>query len=283
MKENYLVSYLKSKTFLKSLGLAVIIIILSVLLLFWFLRLFTYHGVSYTVPDLTNKTTDEAKKILKDKKLKFIIFDSVYVAEKKGGVIIEQHPKAGRKVKKNRKIFLTLNTNSPEMVVMPDMVGMTFREAREKMIMFGLRIGRLSYKYDIAKNVILDQKLNGKTIEQGESIVKGTAIDLVLGKGLGTEKSVVPNVVGLKLEDGKNKLTDAFFAIGAVIADEGLNPEEVHDTIPVIIYQQRPIHSPEVQTFLGSPIDIWVTIDSTKFPGYEPPKEKGENWDDYSF
>jgi eukaryotic-like serine/threonine-protein kinase len=277
MKENRLISYLKSKTFLKNLGLAVLIFILFIILLFWFLRLTTHHGVSYTVPDLTNKSMAETKKILKSKHLQYVIFDSVYMESKKGGVVVDQHPKAGRKVKKNRKIFLTLNSGSPEIIEIPDLVGMTFREAREKMITYGLRIGRLSYRYDIAKNVILEQKVDGEKIGPGTKVTKGTAIDLVLGKGLGDEKSVVPDLLGLTLEEGKNKAADAYFSIRAVIYDDGVDPENLSDTIPLIIYQQKPMHSPGIQLNLGSQIDIWVTSDSTKFPGYVSPDELPKN------
>ncbi len=280
MKENYLISYLKSRIFLRNLGLAVVILILAIFLLFKFLRLVTHHGVSYTVPDLTNKSMDETKRILKSKHLKYVIFDSVYMESRKSGVVVDQHPKAGRKVKKNRKVFLTLNASAPEMVAVPDLVGMTFREAREQMISYGLRIGRLSYRYDIAKNVILEQRINGMVVEQGQNVVKGTAIDLVLGKGLGEEKSVVPDLIGLTLKEGKNKAADAYFGIRAIIYDEGIEPEELNDTISFIIYQQKPIHSPDVMMNLGSQIDIWVTADSTKFPGNEDPEKMENYWDD---
>jgi beta-lactam-binding protein with PASTA domain len=144
---------------------------------------------------------------------------------------------------------------------MPDLVGITLREARTKIIVAGLRLGKLSYRYSIAKNVVLEQQFDGQIIEPGDTVLKGCAVDLVLGKGLSDEKSMVPNLIGLTMEQAIIKATDAFFTINTSIPDETV--EESSEIVP-FIYRHHPPYSPKVLVPLGTQITVWITTDSTK-------------------
>ena len=230
-----------------------------------YLRIYTHHNRSIAVPDFSNLPMDVASKLIESRHLRYEIFDSVYVASQDPGVVIDQHPKAGSMVKKNRKIYFTLNANSPEKMIMPDLVGITLREARTKITVAGLRLGKLSYRYSIAKNVVLEQQLNGNIIEPGDTLLKGSAVDIVLGKGLSNEKSMVPNLVGLTVEQAITKATDAFFTINTSIPDETV--EENPEIVP-FIFRHHPPHNTNVLVPLGTQITVWVTTDSVKVEGF---------------
>ena len=88
------------------------------------------------------------------------ITDSVFNHNLTRGTIIEQNPFAGFKVKKNRRIFLIINANTPEKVKMPNIVGVSHRQAEAVLKNAGLEIGRLIHVPDIAVNNILKQKYN---------------------------------------------------------------------------------------------------------------------------
>ena len=81
---------------------------------------------------------DEAIDLIERKNFRHEIFDSQYVAEKPAGTILDQHPSAGFLVKKNRKISLTINASNPGELEMPNLVGITLREARIKLEGYGL-------------------------------------------------------------------------------------------------------------------------------------------------
>lgn len=263
---NDILTYLKSKIFLKNLGLALELIFILVVVLIIFLRIYTRHGRSITVPNFTDITLQDAKKIIDGNHLRFEVLDSLYLAERIKGAIIDQHPKSGQHVKKNRIIYFTVNAYSPGKMLMPDLVGLTLREARAKIISSGLKIGNFSYRFDMAKNVVLEQKTEGisKNINAGDTILKGTQINLVLGKGLSEDKSPVPDLLGLTLEQAKIKASDAFFSVGAIISDKDLEESEA----PLArIYKQRPVHGNNIHVPLGTPIDLWITIDSLKLSG----------------
>ena len=237
------------------------------------IRIYTHHGRSHAVPDFSEMPLEDAIKLIEQKKFRHEIFDSQYVAEKPSGTILDQHPAAGFLVKKNRKIFLTINASNPGVIEMPNLVGITLREARIKLEGYGLTLGSLYYRYDISENVVLDQQFNGHIIPPGDSIVKGSEVDLVLGKGLANVRRQVPDLTGMSIEQATIIATDATFNIGAVIQDNTI--AEAPDSLSPIIFKQKPESHPGVKRPLGSTISLYVTVDSTKIPGYEP-KSKDE-------
>lgn len=175
--------FLFSKLFLKHLLLA----IFAGNLLFWgslfFLNFYTRHGEAIAIPDVREMPPDEALKKLQDCDLTGVLSDSVFLADKKKGAIVEQNPPAGFKVKSERKIFLTINSIFPERVKMPDLVGVSLRQAKAVLETYGLKTGRFRYVPDIAKDNVLVQKYKGKKIAEGTLIEKGSSIDFVLGRG----------------------------------------------------------------------------------------------------
>jgi beta-lactam-binding protein with PASTA domain len=242
------------------------------------MRVYTSHGKSYAVNDFIDMPLDEVIPIIEERGFRYEIFDSIYVQEKEAGIIIDQHPKPGFLVKKNRKMFLTINASAPEKIQMPKLVELTLREGKAKLESFGLMMGKLSYKYDLSRNVILEQKVNGKLIEPGDSVSKGTYIDLVLGKGLGNEREMVPDLIGLTEEEAKVILADALFSLGYTVSDESVGKE--NDTILPKIFRQKPVSDPGVMVPLGSTITVWVTNDSTKLPAEEIEEDLIINFDE---
>jgi len=259
-----IIAYIKSKSFLKNLvrGISSIIVLLIILMIF--IRIYTHHNHSVAVPDFTDLSLTDADKSIRKKHLRYEIFDSIFIAEKKRGVIIDQHPKPGFLVKKNRVIYFTINASSPDKILMPELAGITLREARAKIIAAGLQVGNLSFRFDISKNVVLDQQVKGIKILKNDTVLKGTLIDLILGKGLADERTMVPNLLGLTPDQAKNKASDEFFSLGAIIHDESVT--EVNEK-NAIVFRQRPSPSRDILVPLGSPIDLWITADSAKIAG----------------
>jgi eukaryotic-like serine/threonine-protein kinase len=260
-----IIDYLRGHEFMKNLMIGVSMLIGLFIVLLLFLRIYTHHNRSIVVPDFSDLPVEVAGKLTKDRHLRYEIFDSVFIADKEKGVVIDQHPKPGFAVKKNRKIYFTINANSPERMIMPDIVGITLREARTKIDVAGLKLGKLSYRFDIAKNVVLEQQFKGNIIEPGDTIYKSSSIDLVLGKGLSNEKTMVPDLIGLTADQAKERAADAFFSISTAIPDQSIGKDETANTY---VYRQHPPHNKGTLVPLGSPITLWVTIDSIKLKGY---------------
>ncbi|MCG8700254.1 MAG: PASTA domain-containing protein [Bacteroidales bacterium] len=259
-----LVKFIFSKYFFKNVGVAIGLAFVMLIAIALYLRIYTHHNKSFAVPDFTGFTVPEAAQIIESKKLRYFVFDSVYVADKKAGVIVDQHPKPGFLVKKNRKVFMTINASGPELVSMPALVGETFRDASSRLGAAGLLLGKLSYRYDITENVVLEQRLMGKEITKGTPIAKGSEVDLVLGKGLGNKTTKIPDLIGMSEEQARKKAGNHSFSIATVIYDPDLQSQKISDTLQPFVWRQRPISDDNVQVRLGSHIDIWVTLDSAK-------------------
>ncbi len=259
-----LLKFLTSRLFLKQLLIAVSVILFISIFTLLFLRIYTRHGQALSVPDLSGFSIPEADSLLTARKLRYQIVDSVFNANLIRGTIIDQNPSPEFKVKENRTIFLTINAFNPEIIRMPNIVGVSLRQARAIMETAGLNIGKLTYVPDIAVNNVLQQKFNGNVIEEGDSIVKGSQIDLVLGRGLSNEKTAAPDLIGLFFEQAKERITNRYLNLGAVIYDASF--EDAEDSVNAFVWKQKPEYREEAMMNLGSSVDIWLTVDSTKLP-----------------
>ena len=147
---------------------------------------------------------------------------------------------------------------------MPTVTGVSLRQARAILETYRLNFGKISYKPDIAVNIVLQQMYNGKVIEPGEMIIKGSYVDLVLGRGLSDETTLVPSLIGKNYRTAKDILADRYLNIGATVYDNTVLTGE--DTMYSFIWRQVPGVEEESRLQLGSNIDIWLTTDSTRLP-----------------
>jgi beta-lactam-binding protein with PASTA domain len=226
------------------------------------LRHYTHHGEALSVPDVTGLTLKEAGTVLASHQLRWQLVDSVYVASVKPGAVVSQNPEPDFKVKENRNVFLTINAMTPEKVKMPDVVGVSLRQAKTLLESQGLSLGRMSYVPDIAVNNVLKQMYQGKDITKGVEVLKGSAIDLVLGQGLSDEKTSVPNLMGLTLKDAHDYLTKYSLNIGVIIYDSTVVASA--DSVKAFIWQQKPAADVDALLQLGASVDIWLTADENK-------------------
>ena len=256
--------FLTTKKFLRHLGLAVAIGIILLLSIFIWLKIYTHHGQAITVPNLTGLTVEEVDDVTSSRRLRYEVVDSVFSTEMPRGTVLKQNPTANSQVKKNRKIFLTMNAINLEMVTMPRLVGLSIRQARLALQNAGLILGDIEYRPDYAINNVLQQMLNDSVINEGTEITKGVVIDLVLGMGLSSETTRVPDLIGLGLEIATEMIADYYLNIGAVTYDDSIEDEE--DSAQVFIWRQYPEFDEFKRPNMGMEVDIWLTIDSTLLP-----------------
>jgi len=255
-------NFLLTRVFAKNLGLAAVILVgLLIVLLIW-MNIYTRHGQTRTVPDFHGLTIEQTIKLAKKSRLKYQILDSVYTSVVGPGCIAGQTPVAGFKVKKWRKINLTVNAVNPEMIVLPDLVGLPKRQAIALIESSGLEVGQRYYFPDLSVDFVLKQLYKGKEVKAGESIRKGSVIDLVLGKGLSNERTPVPNLVGMKLDNAKNEILSASLNLGTFIYDSTIVSGD--DTTNAFVFKQNPEFNEEAKLQLGSAVYLWLTVDSSK-------------------
>jgi len=255
-------NFILSKVFLKNLGFAVIIVVGIVIVLLIWMNFYTRHGQARPVPDFFGLSIEETVKVAKKNKLRFQVVDSVYTTVVPRGCVAEQNPKPGFKVKKWRNIILTINAFKPEMVAVPNLVDLPIRQAKALIESSGLKLGETRFKPDQSINMVIEQLYNGKKISEGDSIQKGSVVDLILGKGLSNQRTSVPYLIGMNLEPAKNKILFASLSLGTYVYDNSI--ETGRDTLNAFVYKQNPEYRDDASLQLGSAIYLWLTVDSAK-------------------
>jgi beta-lactam-binding protein with PASTA domain len=228
---------------------------------------FTLHGKTITVPDFSGYHTSELENYVADKELTYVVMDSIYDLEAEKGVVIDQMPKAGQQVKKGRKVYITINANSPKRISFPDLRDVTLRQASAILETYGIKIDSLKYKPDQCVNCVLGALKDTVPITPGELIPVSEPIILVLGGGLSDEYIEVPVLISLTLDEASSGLAKLGLNLGAVNYEDCENAE---DTAKAKIFRQIPAHNEEEKIPLGRTVTLFLTADSTKIPVLEP-------------
>lgn len=252
---------LTSKVLWKHIAIIAGVAIIITISIFIGLKIYTKHGRAYAVPDLRGLTVAEAEMIIDARKLRYQVSDSVFLSHEARGTVVDQNPIPNFRVKENRTIFLTINAMNPERVAVPDVTGVSLRQARAIIESNGFEVGRLIYVPDLALNNVLRQQYNGKDIKPGELIIRGERIDLVLGEGLSSRTTLVPDLTAMVLERARSLILESSLNAGAVIYDDTVITEE--DSLNAFVWRQRPEYFEGSQIRMGSTIDVWLSVDST--------------------
>lgn len=242
---------------LKRILLAIIIFVALVWLTLIGVDFYTHHGESEIVPDLRGLYVEEADLLLTNHGLYPQIIDSVFVKDKKLGTIIEQIPAVNSTVKRNRPIYLIINSRQVRKVPMPDVNDVSYRQADAMLKAIGLSVSSVEYSPSEYKDLVIAVKYRGQNIPAGTRVPEGSSLVLVVGSGLGGESSLVPTLKGLALEEAREEALAGSMVIGAI--DYDVEPNENENEY--IIYRQRPAAGRSVPA--GTRIDVWLSKDKS--------------------
>ena len=81
---------------LKNIVIAAAVIAALLFGISWWLGVYTHHGKTVVVPDLTNLTDKEAAQLAKRSGVRATVEDSVYIPKLGKGVVFRQDPRAYR-------------------------------------------------------------------------------------------------------------------------------------------------------------------------------------------
>lgn len=158
----------------------------------------TKHGHVITVPNLENLSIEEAESLLEENQLRFEISDTVFSEKHNMDAIVGQLPKAGNKVKENRRIYLTINTSQKPKIKITEQTlakikKADIRQVRIDIASLGLKIGRIDTVESNYKNYVLEAYRGKKIIEVGDYIFLGDKIRLEIGRGKNTSDTTSSN------------------------------------------------------------------------------------------
>jgi beta-lactam-binding protein with PASTA domain len=234
--------------------LTVTIVIFGTLL---FLNIITRHGQTYPVPNFVNMRIVDAQLLAMENNVVIILDDSVYIARKPRGIILEQNPKPDTRVKKDRKIFVRVNSQTTKMADVPNVVDVSLRQARAIIESKGLEVGTLSFRADLAHGIVLNQLYKKRPITDDAKLPAESKIDLVIGQN-GYSLTEVPMLTGLSATAAKGAIIEAMLNVGKVIYNSTVRT--MTDSLNAVVYSQFPPANSDAVSF-GSRVDIMLAID----------------------
>ncbi|HIE74017.1 MAG TPA: PASTA domain-containing protein [Flavobacteriales bacterium] len=243
----------KNKVFYKQLAYAVFAMLLCFFLWLKYIDFYTLHDEYIVLPDFYGVHINDLDSVCQELDLRYVIIDSVFNKKVEKGTILEQDPIVGTKVKENRRVYFTINALQNKIVTFPYITDLSLRQAVRKLENLGLVVGNLEYKPDLARNVVLSQKVNGIKIKAGQELFVGTAVDLVIGSGLSDKTTTIPNLMGLTMQKAQTEIKVASLNLGAVIFNEGIS-----DSSAAMVYRQNPKVNEKRKVKLGTSIDIYL-------------------------
>ena len=256
-----IIRFLFSRSFLINLIIAILLGLGGVYFALMYLEDYTLHGEYIEVPEYTGLIWEDS---LADGNPNFqlLISDSIFVEGAAMYEIVDQNPSVGNTVKKGRKIYLKVASTKPPTISMPRLVDLSLRQAKSLMEIYGLQIGELTYKPDLCTNCILEQSMEGAELKEGDRVRKGSVIDLVVGQGLSKEEVPVPYIIDFTASMANELLKSSSLNIGILRFDETV--ETAEDSSMARVYKQIPHYTEEPSIFMGSSIDLYLTLDTNR-------------------
>ena len=157
------------------------VVVAAVLITFRWIDSYTEHGVAIMVPDITGMQEEEAVQILGKHHLTGVVDDYTYIKGVPVGEIISQRPAQNAKVKRGRKIYLTVSSGNQPMIAVPDVAdNSSLRQAESRAAGFKLAPhdtidGELDWVYGI--------RYNGRELQGQERVPEESELTLIIGGG----------------------------------------------------------------------------------------------------
>lgn len=247
-----------SNWIVKNLILAVLFFTVLILVSSLLLNTITNHGKTIEVPDFTSMNVNDAKREAAKEKLRVEVIDSIFVRKMEKGAVYSQNPKAGARVKKGRRILLTINAKNAKNVSMPNLVGYSMRQAKAELNSRGLTLGKLVYVNDIATNNVLRQIYNNREIRPGRQIETGSEINLEVGLNPADNLTYIPDVKGLKYLRAIDAIHDNSLNVGRVVFDRSVR--NYTDSLNASVTRQSP-EATGNPILMGSDVTIYLSLD----------------------
>lgn len=252
-KENFLKKYPWMLHLLLMVGVSLALLAL----VFIFIRIYARQGKEYQIPDYVGKNIEEA---LDDNEidLVFVVQDSIFRQNSEGGIILTQDPKGGTMVKSGRKVYVSITAYNADDAILPDLAGLSVRQAVSELYNMGLSVGKLTFVEDPYKNSVVDQSCKGRSLYAGQQIARGSVVDLVVGRGDGMGENIVPFVIGKTADRARKDILTVSLNVGV----EHFNG--VKNKLTAVVFRQEPDYTGVNKYPYGTPVELWyIDADQT--------------------
>lgn len=227
---------------------------------------YTRHGVSVQVPNVENQPFLKAKKRVENRDLLVKRQVGQFNPNVPQETVVDQNPPPNSQVKPGRRVYLTVNAGEAPMVNLPDLNGISVREAKNRIASLGLNVGTV--QPDSLPSPY-PNTITRQWPEPGDSLKTGGTVDLWYSTGLSTDTVEVPNIVGRTVEQARSVLRTQ--KLRAIVVDprtaDSPDPaSQPADTASTRRFVQRQGRAPNTKVRAGTEIRLFTTDDSTEVP-----------------
>lgn len=179
----------------------------------WYNKVLSPNGKvsaqTVTVPEIVGKTKDEAKKLVEDKNLKFVV-GSTEKSDRPEGTIISCFPNSGTQVKADSDVRVIVSSGLEKLTV-PDLKTIDLETAKDILKRYNLKLGNVTEAYDdnIAKNCVISQ-----SPDKDSKVEANSSVDVVISKGPEIKYSTVPSLNGKTIEEARTLLANSNLKLG---------------------------------------------------------------------
>jgi len=235
---------------LLNLVVAIGVFVGLVWLTFRWLEYHTNHGQEIPVPNIVNKSVQEAIKILDDAGLDYEVDSFKYDPKYRPFQVLQVYPSPGSRVKDGRAIQIKVNPRTWARVEVPDVINKYSGLAFQRLEQVGLKVGDTIYEPSIQKDAVLRIMFKGTAVKPKTKLPRFSVVDVVIGSGPMRNISI-PNVVGLTVKEARAVIARSMFEVGLVEHEDGSKDESD------IIYYQDPAAG-DVRD-QGMQMDLWAS------------------------
>ncbi len=153
------------------------------------------------VPNCVGKSQEDAEKMLDVYELKLGNI-TTEISELPEGTVVSQTPDAGDEVTTGTEVSLVISLGGGEKYEMPNLLGLTRKEAKEALEKVNLILGTVTEEENVAeKGTVVHQ-----SVTPGEEVKEGTRIDIVLSTGVDSSAQPVEIVMPIDYGSAKNEV-----------------------------------------------------------------------------
>ena len=171
-----------------------------------------YNNEVY-LPDVRGEYLYKGKSILNEGGFNVEVVHVPYNENNQPGTIIKMFPRAFKKVKNNKIVKLDV-AGHQEDVITPDFVGLSERNAKIKILEFGLKLDTLLKEFNANFESDL---ITFQMPKAGHMIKTGNKIILGVSKGTPPDYYIVPELVGKSFSAAKKILLNSGLRLGEVV------------------------------------------------------------------
>jgi serine/threonine-protein kinase len=211
------------------LGLLVAFVLGVALFNFVIMPRLVQHNVTVRVPRVVGVDLEEALSRCKRLGLNVQVEDRRYSEGIPADQVLSQTPQPGMAVKRGRtvRVHVSLGTQN---VRVPDVRGLTLRQASLQLDNANLTVGRISRVYSGDGG----QVVQATRPRAGTAASAGNHVDVLVAVGASADPHLMPNLVGRALEEVRESIEQRGFRVGRVTyrRKKGVYPGTVLEHFP---------------------------------------------------